>query len=225
MGVLDGIRYYCKLVRPQLKSEEVSMAQALNKKRILVGRLTLVLVFLLALFTRGHFPDGGLVHDINDNLGVLLLCVCILGRVYCTLQIGGRKNAQLVTSGIYSVVRNPLYMFSFVGVLGIGLISNQVTVLALLVAAFFLVYLPLIQREEAYLQSTFGEAFTSYVARVPRLVPAFGLYQPPGTVTVNLSTLHAALRDAVWWILPFAIFETIEWAQGRGIVRPLFALW
>ena len=145
-----------------------------------------------------HFPDTTLIHHINDSLGLVLLGICMLGRIYCTLQIGGRKNAELVTTGIYSVVRNPLYFFSFIGVVGIGIISNQITVFALLVAAFFLVYLPLISREEKFLGEKFGPTFTDYVSRVPRFIPDFSLYVAPGEVTVNLRTLHDALHDALW---------------------------
>ena len=203
----------------------IQVADSLNQNRILTGRIVLASAFVLNLFTASHFPEHRFIHHICDSIGLVLLVVCILGRIYCTLQIGGRKNAELVTTDIYSVVRNPLYFFSFIGVLGIGIISSQITVLALVIAAFFLVYLPLIGREESFLQEKFGAAFTDYVRSVPRLVPDFKLYKPSGEVTVNLVTLHNALRDALWWLLPFIVFETIEWAQHAGLVTPVARIW
>jgi len=202
------------------------MAEALlNRNRIFIGRVVLASAFILNLFTASHFPDRLLIHHINDTIGLILVVACMLGRIYCTLQIGGRKNAELVTEGIYSVVRNPLYFFSFVGALGIGIISNQFTVLGLIIVAFFLVYLPLIGREEAFLQEKFGAAFTDYVRRVPRFIPNFDLYSPSGVVTINLVTLHNALRDSLWWLLPFVVFETIEWVQNTGLVLPVANVW
>jgi protein-S-isoprenylcysteine O-methyltransferase Ste14 len=202
------------------------MAEAfLNCNRIRVGRFVLAAAFIVNVFTASHFPDTAFLHLIDDSLGLVLLGVCMLGRIYCTLQIGGRKNAELVTAGIYSVVRNPLYFFSFIGVVGIGIISNQITVFALLVSAFFMVYVPLIGREEKFLQDKFGPVFTDYMHRVPRLVPDFSLYVQPGEVTVNLRTLHDALRDALGWLVPYIVFETIEWAQQAGLIHPLASIW
>ena len=196
-----------------------------NQHRILIGRIVLAFAFILNLLTVGHFPDQMFIHHVFDSLGLLLLGVCLLGRVYCTMQIGGRKSTELVTTGIYSVVRNPLYFFTFTGVLGIGLISNELTVFAMLTIGFFLVYIPLIKREENFLQERFGAPFTSYINRVPRLIPDFSLYIPPGEVSVNLTTLHNALRDALCWLLPFIVFETIEWAQQTGLIHPLASIW
>ncbi len=202
------------------------MAEALlNCNRIFVGRVILAGAFVVNIFTASHFTDASFIHHINDSLGLALLGVCMLGRIYCTMQIGGRKSTELVTTGIYSVVRNPLYFFTFTGVIGIGIISNQITVLALLIAAFYLVYLPLIGREEKFLGERFGATFTDYVRRVPRLMPDFTLYTPPGEVTVNLTTLHNALRDALCWLLPFVVFETIEWVQQTGLIVPLARIW
>lgn len=203
------------------------MTPSLNQHRILIGRLVLAFAFLLNLFTVSHSPPRLFIHHAFDFIGLILLVSCILGRVYCTLQIGGKKRDSLVTTGIYSVVRHPLYFFSFLGALGIGFVSNEITVLVLIIAAFFIVYLPLIGREETFLGEKFGADFTSYINRVPRLIPNFSLYvaPPEGSVTINMTTLHSALRDALWWLLPFIVFETIEWAQQVGHIHPIASIW
>jgi len=201
------------------------MTYNLNQHRILIGRLVLASAFVLNLFTASHFTSEMFIHHVCDSFGLVLLVICILGRIYCTLQIGGHKNAELVTTGIYSVVRNPLYFFSFIGVIGIGLISSQITVLVMLTAGFFIVYLPLIGREEKFLGDKFGNAFTDYMKRVPRFVPDFSLYKPAEVVTISMAPLHSALRDALWWLLPFIVFETIEWAQTSGLIHPVAHIW
>lgn len=198
----------------------------LNLNRILIGRIILALAFVLNLLTTSLSPSSMFIHHLFDTLALVLLVSCILGRIYCTLQIGGHKNANLVTTGIYSVVRNPLYFFSFLGTLGIGIASNQITVCALIVASFFLVYLPLIAREEKFLSERFGAPYQAYLNTVPRLIPNFSLYRmPSGPMTINLATLHSALRDALWWLLPFVVFETIEWAQQTGLIHTFGTVW
>ncbi len=197
---------------------------ALNKNRILLGRLVLVAAFFLAVLTSSYLPDNLLVHQMNDGTGLLLLGVCMLGRIYCTLFIGGRKNSELVTDGPFSIVRNPLYVFSFIGVLGISLVSNQLSVAILLMASFMLVYGPLVKREEAFLSEKFGEAYLAYVRQVPRYIPDFRLYHCPQEILVDMKRVHSSLKDALWWLVPLIVIEIIEWAHSTGIITPLLRL-
>lgn len=202
-----------------------SMKKSLNRSRVPISRLVLLSALLLALLTTSHFSDESLFHRVNDMLGFLLVGVCMLGRLYCTLFIGGRKNSELVTYGPYSIMRNPLYVFSFLGTAGIGLTSNQLTVFSLLTGSFVLVYFPLIRREEEFLREKFGEAFSAYACKVPRFIPNFSLYHGLENVTVDLRRVHSALRDAVWWPVPLIILEIIEWGQEAGVLTPLGKMW
>ena len=52
------------------------------------------------------------VQALLETGGVILILVCIVGRTWCTLYIGGNKKRELITAGPYSVVRNPLYVFT-----------------------------------------------------------------------------------------------------------------
>ncbi len=39
------------------------------------------------------------VHEAMRWIGALLIFVCIIGRTWCSLYIGGRKTHELVTTG------------------------------------------------------------------------------------------------------------------------------
>ena len=84
----------------------------------------------------------------------------------------GYKSSELVTQGPYSVSRNPLYFFSFVGLIGIGLATETVTLTLFLVAFFALVYPAVIAGEEEFLRGKFGDAYAEYCRRMPRFFPA-----------------------------------------------------
>ena len=78
------------------------------------------------------------------------------------------KASALVTTGIYSVTRNPMYLGMALIVAGFGLGTNSLIALSL--APVFVVALTKfqIEPEEAVMRRLFGEDYESYAARVPR---------------------------------------------------------
>jgi steroid 5-alpha reductase family enzyme len=81
-----------------------------------------------------------------------------------------RKNEALATSGPYAYTRNPLYLGSLVMGLGFALAARSWWVGSVLVIMFFVIYLPVIRDEEAFLRGIFPE-FEEYARRVPRMLP------------------------------------------------------
>ena len=145
-------------------------------------------------------------------------------RFWATLYVGGRKvggrrEATLTVVGPYSIVRNPLYVGSFLIGLSTALILGSGTLLAslLIAAAYYSWYT--VPAEEAFLRRTVGEAvFDDYAARTPRYLPNWSLYQSPLETTFPAKalrnearraarllavpiafTLLAALRSESWW--------------------------
>jgi hypothetical protein len=148
----------------------------------------------------------------------------VLGRAWCSAYIGGRKKYELIALGPYSVVRNPLYVFSFIGVAGIGFASGTVTFLVVLTALFAAYYRVVVAREEAFLASGFGEKFASYRARVPRWIPDFSLWQDAEEIAVKPRFLLITLRDSAIFLLAFPLLELVEYAHGAGLLPVLLRL-
>jgi protein-S-isoprenylcysteine O-methyltransferase Ste14 len=200
------------------------MAVKLNKTRIRDSKIILISTIIVSAISASLFPDETSMHDLFDQLGYLLVSICVVGRVYSTAFLGGFKNDMLITSGPFSVVRNPLYTFSLIGVLGIGLMSSHITAMIFLPVAFLLMYHSLIKREEEFLTETFGEEYIAYCKRTPRLIPNFKLYHAPDTVPMTPKYLNKALRDSCFWLAIFPIIELFEQLQDLGYLKPLFFL-
>ncbi len=181
--------------------------------------------FLPALLFAGpRWPSDSLPHQGLAGLGLAFLILCVLGRTWCSLYIGGRKKQHLVDTGPFSVVRNPLYVFSFLGVLGIGLSSATVT-LPILLAMLFLVYYPgVVRGEEALLQEIFGPAYADYRARVPRWLPDPGRWRNTETLEVMPQFVVATLRDSAWFLLAYPAFGLLEWLHEREVLPVLVQL-
>src|SRR5689334_20903012 len=90
-------------------------------KRLIVVQLGAVLAIILLLFTRPVLAEGSQGHEFMELAGFLLVLVCFLGRLWSILYVGGRKNDELISIGPFSITQNPLYFFSTVGTVGIGL--------------------------------------------------------------------------------------------------------
>lgn len=88
---------------------------------------------------------------------------------------------DLVTTGPYSYVRNPLYLGNFLLSLGVCLVANVYWLVAVLIVGYFCQYLPIIALEEAYLLKSCGSVYQTYREQVPRFVPQFQSYSDPST--------------------------------------------
>ncbi len=143
------------------------------------GVLQLMVAYLPAYTDRINFwtIDGDTIRWIGVVLfaagGVLRMWpVFVLGRRFSGL-VAIQPDHTLVTSGIYSVIRNPSYLGFIINTLGWGLAfrSGVGVILAVLHIP------PIIARiraEEAMLCMQFGAEFDSYCAHTYRLVP--GVY-------------------------------------------------
>lgn len=90
-----------------------------------------------------------------------------------------QKAEVLNTTGMYSIVRHPIYLGNFIIFLGM-LLFTQVWWLVLIgVLGFFLYYERIILAEEEFLHKKFGHQFLSWAERTPVFLPRFKNWQKP----------------------------------------------
>lgn len=92
-------------------------------------------------------------------------------------------RSRLAQSGPYRFVRHPLYVGSFVAGLAFTFMMRDAWIAIVFVAAFLLMYVPKVMREEAHLRTLYGSVYEAYAARVgavlPRLVSLRDRTAPP----------------------------------------------
>jgi protein-S-isoprenylcysteine O-methyltransferase Ste14 len=181
------------------------LARVFSQHRITVSRV-FGIVFVVALLATGSVWQGTLVGRAMFLVGIVLAAVGMVGRIWCLTYSSGYKSSELVTQGPYSVSRNPLYFFSFIGLIGIGLATETITLTLFLIAFFALVYPAVIAGEEEFLQGRFGEPYAEYCRRTPRFFPDRSLFVEPDSYTVQPRTLRRSLGGVIWFIgLPVVI--------------------
>ena len=164
----------------QLSSGFSKGAQPAGPQRLVLPGIIVVSVGLWLFLPYGDRRDV-LVFSAEDWVRYLGLMLAVagmairfmglreLGRqfsIYVTLQ----KDHKLVQSGIYGVIRHPLYQGAISAMVGIALVFRSWLTIpgSVLVTAFVLVR---ISREEKLLAEHFKEEFAAYRRRTWRLVP------------------------------------------------------
>lgn len=85
-----------------------------------------------------------------------------------TSVVPGEPAAALVVTGPYRFTRNPIYIGFILAYFGLAIILTSVWVLLLLIPVLIVLQRGVVEREEAYLERQFGEAYRKYQAQVPR---------------------------------------------------------
>lgn len=194
-----------------------------SSHRILVSRFIGLVFFTLALVTESAH-EGSMIATALFLFGLMLAVIGTVGRLWCSLYISGYKDSQLVSAGPYSLCRNPLYFFSWIGVTGIGFATETFTLGIVLSVLFLIGYVPVIKSEEAFLQSKFGAGFSRYCALTPRFFPRLSLLTEPDSWTVNPRLFRRTMGDVIWfgWIIGF--LEFVEALHELHILEPLLRL-
>jgi protein-S-isoprenylcysteine O-methyltransferase Ste14 len=152
--------------------------------------LVLVPVFLLALWSRGLIRQATGCYSVVP-WGLLALAIAFAGLFIRCLVVGysppgtsGRETGPmqadtLTTDGLYSLVRNPLYLGNFLMLLGIA-VSTEVWWAELIsVLAFWLYYERIILAEEDFLLGRYGEAYSEWTDEVPVFLPRLKGWRKP----------------------------------------------
>jgi protein-S-isoprenylcysteine O-methyltransferase Ste14 len=126
---------------------------------LVVGLVSLGALFHAAWRVQGPLRWFGLLLGLIGLAGVILARYT-LGRSFSVAA----KATALVTTGIYSKIRNPIYVSGMVCVLGALLMAGRPRFLAI-----FLVLIPMqiirARREAAVLEAKFGDAYRQYRKR------------------------------------------------------------
>lgn len=202
--------------------ERLALGKYQHWRRVWLGA-GIALVAALLLFVASAWT--GKPAELIEAFGIIFICAAILGRLWCTLYIGGRKSDLVVSAGPYSIMRNPLYFFSAIGALGVGAQSGSIIValsFALLcIAAFHIV----IRREERFLAGQFGADYQCYLARVPRFWPNPRLFRDDPVLSVHPKRLYVTLMDGLVFFAAVPAFEAVEYLQETGALPVLLRLY
>jgi protein-S-isoprenylcysteine O-methyltransferase Ste14 len=204
----------------QQKSPE---PQSLLQRKDVLGTL-IAIGFIFIAIGQARSPNGDDLHELAENIGLILIILSIFGRTWCAIYLGGRESRELVTRGPYSVCRHPMYSFAILGGVGVG---AQVGSFVIGLVCGFIAWLILQRfatREETALQAEFGSLYQQYAKRVPRFIPNLSLWQDVDVVEVWPRTVMLAFLDAAVFLIAIPIAEAVEYLHDVGALPAIFHL-
>lgn len=144
---------------------------------------------------------------------------------------GGRDKKvyadKLVTQGIFKHCRNPLYVGNILMLLGVGILSNSLIYIGIVMPVFLFIYQAIVLAEENFLRNKFGSDFDQYCQRVNRWLINFnGISETMNEMSFNYKRwiLKEYNTLLVWLIGITAIllFKYPELTPGSNIEVTLF---
>jgi protein-S-isoprenylcysteine O-methyltransferase Ste14 len=118
-------------------------------------------------------PTLALVIGFGISISGQLIRFITIGLKYIIRGGKDRKvyAKDLVTTGIFSHCRNPLYVGNILVSVGMGVASNSVLFFYTITPVIIFVYIAIVAAEENFLRNKFGEAYDRYTQDVNRWLP------------------------------------------------------
>ncbi len=148
--------------------------------------LVVIGIFLLALLEHeclaGSEPLDNLWKILCLTISFFGLGIRILTIGYTPAGTSGRNTKKQVaetvnTTGMYSMVRNPLYLGNFFMGLGLALFVHLWWLVLIYILIFWLYYERIIFAEEAYLRKKFGRQYLDWANNTPAFIPKPSQYR------------------------------------------------
>ena len=195
--------------------------------------LALLPIFALGL-ANFRYPFGS--HRLAAVWELACLAVALLGLAIRVTVVGtvpagtsgrnmsAQKADALNVTGMYSVVRHPLYIANYLIFLGLALMPFQWEVPAIVTLAGALYYERIILVEEEFLEQRHGEAFRTWAARTPAMIPRWSGWEPPSLPFSWRTALKGEIYAAFAIISGFGAMDLVERRLVEGEFR-LDAMW
>jgi len=148
----------------------------------------LLMLIVMCLGLKDFTYIGG-SHKYDLYWEMICLGISFFGLVIRILTIGyipkgtsGRNTKKQIadtlnTTGIYSVVRNPLYLGNFFIYLGVVMFLHNIYITIIFILFFWNYYERIIMAEEEFLKTKFGNKYIEWAEKTPAFIPNFKLYQ------------------------------------------------
>jgi protein-S-isoprenylcysteine O-methyltransferase Ste14 len=191
-----------------------------------------LLLLVLAIPAIYESASRSSYHPFPTAWEVLALTLAFTGLAVRILTVGhvpagtsGRNTLRQVASslnvtGMYSVVRHPLYLGNFLMWFGISLLPRCWWFTVITVLVFWVYYERIMFAEEGFLWENFGEEYRQWAARTPAFIPRLQNWVKPDLSFSVKSAISREYSTFFAIIVIFTVFSVFRGWVARGSLVP-----
>ena len=170
------------------------------------------------------------INTITDDHYILCLIISLSGLIVRIFTVGfafdktsgkntkGQLAEKLNITGIYSLLRNPLYLANYLNWLGIILLFSNFLVTISLTIFFCFYYYYIILTEEDFLVKKFKEKYKKYFKETPRIIPTLKNWKKPETKFNFFKTIVNIKNGLLGISIIFYLIFSIETFKNTGSI-------
>ena len=153
-----------------------------NRVVVYLSFLAMPIIVFLPYLENKVLTQQLLPHPLSTWILVIGTGLLLIGGILMLVsrfqlgEVGGTKiiieeGHQLITTGIYSYIRHPIYLGFLLLFFGYSLALGSIITTGVITIALFLIFRSRMGIEEKLLLSSFGEEYSIYLKRTERLIP------------------------------------------------------
>ena len=191
--------------------------------------LPVVLVFS-GFIVMYYVNRQGILYNLHEEL--IFLGISIFGELIRVMTVGfapgntsGRNTNQgqiaeeINVSGIYSVIRHPLYVGNYFMWLGPSLFLRSAWFTIVFSLVYWIYYERIMFAEEQFLRRKFGDVYDKWSENVKAVLPSFRNYIPP---RLSFSVRTVLRREYNSFINIFVIFTALDLVRNYIVTDRIF---
>jgi len=173
----------CVKIYQEYYIRELIIAEFLESTAIFFGLFGLI----IRVFTVGYTPKNTSGRNTNE----------------------GQLADVLNTTGIYSLVRNPLYLGNYLMWLAIAMLTSNIWFVLMFSLGFWIYYERIVYAEEHYLRNKFGAIYLDWAEKTPIFLPSHIRYIKPSLPFSWKKVLKKEKNGLFALFLLFFIFKSV----------------
>ena len=192
------------------------------------------IIFLQTVMHKKEFPD---VNSFKDNYYIYICLLVSLFGLYIRIYTVGHTPANtsgrntegqladtLNQTGIYSIVRHPLYLGNFFMWLGVAMLTENLWFIVAFVFIYWVYYERIMYAEEQFLRKKFGHTYTNWAGGTPAFFPRFSQFVKPSLPFSWKKVLKKEKNGLVAvFMLFFFFYASGQFILGKKIDNPFLA--
>ena len=199
--------------------------------------LAALALYAYQCYTSNFVGISDYLHLTGNSYPIICLVVSLAGLFIRVHALGfvlpntsGRNTHKQIADGInktgmYSLLRHPLYLGNFLMWLGIGLLTENVWFNIFFILSFWLYYERIMYAEETFLIKKFGDEYTNWSKDVPPFIPKFSNYQKPNLDFAWRKIIRQEKSGIAALFIVFMLFHQVAFYFTNGEPDLSMSLW